>query len=454
MQSILVRTVCSLLCIGLLMSTVSCRPAPKPLTQEDIERLAADFADHLAAGEYAKAEEMMNGQMKASMSSSALAELWDQLTTQLGDYASSPAKKYQEEGGYRVVYVTLAFADAEIDMKVVFDDAGKVAGLWFGEPRPLGAGTYRPPEYADQESFTETECTVGSGEWQLPATLTVPVGSGPFPAVVLVHGSGPKDRDETVGPNKPFADLAWGLAGRGIAVLRYEKRTQHYQGQLTDVSGFTLDQETVDDAVAAVELLRVTEGVDAERIFVLGHSLGGMAAPRIASRLAREGSGAPAGLIMMAANARDYLDLVAEQVEYLAGLDGQVTDEEQQQIDLFRSQIARIRDGDLGPGEVLLGAGEAYWADILSYDQVETAGNLGLPLLFLQGERDYQVTMEDYALWRQAMEGRGDVTFASYPGLNHLFIAGEGQPRPGEYETAGNVAVEVVEDVASWVKGS
>src|SRR5437868_1155092 len=76
----------------------------------------------------------------------------------------------------------------------------------------------------NRDTFDEREVTVGKGEWELPGTLGLPKGSGPFPAVVLVQGSGPQDRDETMGVNKPFQDIAWGLASNGIAVLRYDKR--------------------------------------------------------------------------------------------------------------------------------------------------------------------------------------------------------------------------------------
>jgi dienelactone hydrolase len=102
---------------------------------------------------------------------------------------------------------------------------------------------------------------------------------------VLVHGSGPQDRDETIGPNKPFRDLAWGLASQGIAVLRYEKRTKKHAMKLVLIKNtITVKQETIDDALAAVALLRKTERIDPNRIFVLGHSLGGMLIPRIGAR--------------------------------------------------------------------------------------------------------------------------------------------------------------------------
>ena len=129
---------------------------------------------------------------------------------------------------------------------------------------------------------TERAVAVGAAPG-LPGTLTLPAGTARVPAVVLVHGSGPHDRDETVGVNKPFLDLAEGLAAQGIAVLRYEKRTR--VAPLSFIGRrFTVNDEVVDDAVAAVQLLRTEPGIDPARIVVVGHSLGAVRASRRETR--------------------------------------------------------------------------------------------------------------------------------------------------------------------------
>lgn len=445
-----------LLCAGLVLASLSCRPAPPPRTREELVQLAERFVGLIAAGRHSEAAGMMTRTMRAAMPEAELATLWSGLVSQLGAYRSAPQTRYAEEAGFQVVYVTAAFATAELELKVVFDRAGLVTGLWLGRPRPTGTGSYSPPPYADPSRFVETERVIESGAWRLPATLSVPAGSGPFPAVVLVHGSGPQDRNVSIGPNRPFQDLAWGLASNGIVVLRYDKRTLAYQAQLqaADLRAFTVDQETVDDAVAAVALLRSLTGqVDPNRVFVLGHSLGGMMAPRIAARLAAGPGGAPAGLILLAAPARDLLQLVVEQSEHLAGLDGTVSAAEAEQLRQLGAQVSSARQGTLRPGEVVLGAHQAYWTDLLAYNQVEVAQGLAVRMLILQGERDYQVPMGDFGRWKQALAGRPGVTFRSFPALNHLFMAGEGTPTPAEYDRAANVAPEVVEQIAAWIAG-
>jgi len=332
---------------------------------------------------------------------------------------------------------------------VVDATTGLISGLFFA-PSQNGAQLYETPDYADPDSFREQEATIGQGEWELPGTLTVPNGQGPFPAVVLVHGSGPNDRDETVGANKPFRDLAWGLATRGIAVLRYDKRTKVYSDRFAALeNGFTVKEETIDDAVVAVSLLRKTGTVDPERIFVLGHSLGGMLAPRIA-----QADPKIAGLIIMAGPTRPLEDLIVDQTQYILSLSGDVSAQEQRQVDAIQQEVEAIKalnPSDVSNKESLLGAPPQYWLDLQGYDPAAVASTLPQPLLILQGERDYQVTMTDFQGWMSALSGRSNVQLKSYPSLNHLFMAGADKSTPDEYQTPSHVAAIVVDDLANWI---
>jgi len=451
MRDAAIRLLCTLLCAGLLCSGVSCKP--KTLTEDDFLRLAGQFTGYFTGGKPAEAVKLMDATMRGAMPEAATAEYFAGMVQQLGEFKSVLRSRYVIEGGYNIVYVMLLFANAEIEMKVVFDKIGKVAGLWFGAPQLPGSADYTPPPYADAAKFVETEVVIGSGQWQLPGTLTMPRGDGPFPAVVLVHGSGAHDRDEALGPNRPFKDLAWGLASQGVAVLRYDKRTKVYPAQAAADEGFTVKDEAVDDAVAAVALLRATAKIDPAGVFVAGHSLGAMMAPRIAGELTSGAGGVLAGVIMLAAPARGLLELVLEQSEYLAKLDGEVSEAEAAQLAALQQQVEAIRQGGLKAGEAALGAYQAYWTDLMAHDHVATAKGLTVPVLLLQGERDYQVTMADFSLWQEHLAGRAHVTLKSYPGLNHLFMRGEGTPGPAEYSTPGNVAQDVVDDIARWIKG-
>ncbi|MGN6512465.1 MAG: alpha/beta hydrolase family protein, partial [Lysobacteraceae bacterium] len=273
-----------------------------------------------------------------------------------------------------------------------------------------------------------------------------PKGDGPFPAVVLVHGSGPQDRDENIGANRPFLDLARGLAARGIAVLRYEKRTKAHP-QAFARGDFTVDDETTDDAVAAVDLLRAQPKIDPARVFVLGHSQGGMLAPRIAAH-----SGHVAGIILMAAPARRLLDLLPEQNRYLLR-EGGITAEEQAFLDDLDRRIAAIRsDKPITAADTPLNLPPAYWRSVDRVDPVAEADAVKLPMLLLQGGRDFQVTDTDWQRWRAAFGHDPRATFRHYPALNHLGIAGEGPGSIAEYGHAGHVDATLVADVAAWIE--
>jgi len=374
-------------------------------------------------------------------------QIAEQLTQQLGSYQSEKSARPRLVEGLHTVAFELAYERGILKMDVVVDDQGRLAGFWI---RGIEANQpYEPPAYVDRNAFREEKVAVVTGSIELPATLSLPVTRAKHPGLVLVHGSGPHDEDESVLANKPFRDLAWGLASRGVAVLRYQKRTHKY-GATMKPDEVTLDIETIDDAVSAARLLRQREDLDPKRVYVLGHSLGGMAAPYIAEK-----DPELAGLIILAGNARSLLEVVPEQIEYIANLDGQISDEEQQQLDQARQAAAAIRDNKLDDlKQPLLGAPTAYWLDLHRRDPAAKAATLKCPILIIQGGRDYQVNMKCFERWRSALKDRGNVTFKRYEKLNHLMVAGDGPSRPEEYATPGHVDEPVVRDIARWIQSA
>jgi dienelactone hydrolase len=441
-----------LLVLLLLSSAASAQLPPSitaPPAAKDPAAVANELIDRLAKGDFQAAASNFAGVMRNMAPPEKLSEIWASLQAQMGPYERRTGARTQEQTPYQMVLVTTEFQRSTVDFKILVDNEGKIAGFFIAgtKPRPGTGPEYTPPPYVHKDAFQEREVTVGSGEWALPGTLSMPVGAGPFPALVLVHGSGPNDRDETVGKEMPFRDLAWGLASRGIAVLRYEKRTREHGAKLAEVKDLTVQQETVDDALAAAELLRHTQGIDPRRVFVLGHSLGGMLIPRIGQRDPKL-----AGLIVMAGAAKPLEDIILEQVSYLAAADGKVTDEEKSQIESLRAEVARVKALKPGDTGTALGAPDSYWLDLRGYNPPEAAKALKTPLLILQGERDYQVTMDNFEAWKKALAGRPGVTFKTYPKLNHLFIEGEGKSTPAEYEKPGHVAEAAIADIAGWIK--
>lgn len=343
--------------------------------------------------------------------------------------------------------VPLLFQVEAQRIKVVRQGFENLAEAALGAP-----AAYKSPAYVVPAAFTVQELTVGAGgEWPLPATLTIPTGKGSFPAIVLVHGSGANDRDETLGANKPFRDLAEGLASQGIAVLRYEKRTKQHGARMMGATSinFTVKDETIEDAVAAVALLRRTAGIDAKKIFVLGHSLGGMLVPRIGVADLNI-----AGFVVFAGATRPLEETIVRQYEYVAALDGTVSEAESAQIKEAKRLAAEVKAFTAATDSRYLvhGSPPAYWLDLRGYNPPQAALALKRPMLILQGERDYNVTMDDFRNWRTALAERKEIEFKSYPKLDHLFYEGEGAASGADYAQPRNIPKYVIDDIAAWVK--
>jgi dienelactone hydrolase len=416
----------------------------------DPQAVAQAVVDNVIAGNFEAATKDFDSTMQSALPASTLETNWNTIVGQVGAFQKQLSTQTQQVGDYTVVVITLQFESGVLDAQISVDASGQVAGFYIKPSTGTPPPTYEPPAYADLNAFKEQDIVLNKGsEWELPGTLTLPVGDGPFPAVVLVQGSGPSDRDETIGPNKLFRDLAWGLASRGIAVLRYDKRTLVYGQQMAALSNLTVNEETVDDAVAAVALLQQTAKIDPERVFVLGHSMGGYLAPRITSRAPQV-----AGIIILAGNTRSLEDLVLEQTKYLLSLDGSLSEADQKQIAAVEQAVEATKHAQPGddPSTLLFNVPPAYWIDLNAYNPVAVAQKLSQPMLILQGERDYQVTMVDFQGWKDGLGGRDNVTFKSYPDLNHLFMSGKGPSSPAEYQTPGHVAGQVIADIAGWIQ--
>jgi uncharacterized protein len=356
-----------------------------------------------------------------------------------------------------VVFTVTINQVTRASVTIAVDSSGLISVLHLQQ---AGASPTAPP--SGTPSGTPTAATgsaagvrqipVGVGSPPLHGTLTLPAGHGPFPVVVLVSGSGPSDQNETIGPNHPFLDIALGLAQRGIASLRYDKRTRDYPRSINQET-FTPTQEYVPDALAAISLLRHVAAVDPHRIFVLGHSQGGTYAPLIAKR-------APelAGVILLAGGTEQIGAATLRQTRYLATLPGAIGANARAQLPFLTKEVAQIDNPaklarDNPHLRLLGGAGPAYFLSGFRYNEVATARSIPQPLLILQGDRDYQVTVaNDLDVWLRGLRGRPGVTVVQFPQADHLFLDGTGRPTPADYERPGHVDPRVIATIANWIK--
>ena len=428
-------------------------PAAAQTAPDDTLRARADaLVTAFLAGDDAGTTRHFDAAMRAALPPERLATIRAQIAPAGPLRARGPVRLEPAEG-LRAGVVRLAYAPVALDVRVVFGADGSVAGLFFAPAAPAPTAPAGPPPYADTTAYRESPLVLTRpGAADLPGVLTMPTpargpaGSrGRVPAVVLVHGSGPHDADETVGGTRVFRDLAAGLATRGIAVFRYEKRT-HAHPEAFAGRAFTTDEETTDDAVAALALLRRTAGVDPRRVAVVGHSLGGLLAPEIARR-----DGRVAGAALLAGSPRPLPDIVYDQAVWAGRADTTAAGRARLRAARAHLDTLKALPPTLPDTAVVDGVPAAYWRGLARYDAGRTARALGVPLLVAQGGRDVQVTRADYDAWRAALGPPRTVTYAWFDALNHLFVAGTGPGSVEEYATPAHVDAAFVEALARWV---
>ena len=291
-----------------------------------------------------------------------------------------------------------------------------------------------------------------NGILTLPENITVPV-----PAVVLVHGSGSSNMDEKVGKLTPFKDLAEGLARHGIASIRYDKRSYaHGLKMVRDKNEIiTVKAETIDDAILATELLRNDERIASENIFIIGHSMGGMLAPRIDDE-----GGDYRGLIIMAGTPRRLEEILKEQMEEsLSEMPGFVQKLGAKKAKGFLDKFEGLYDlSDEDAKKVKVGGGTTlyYFKEMGELPVSYYLAKSDKPMFIMQGEKDFQVKADkDFAAYKEILKDKDNVTFKLYENLNHAFVPsvyGSISKAKKEYNVEQHIGENVIKDLADWIK--
>lgn len=315
--------------------------------------------------------------------------------------------------------------------------------------------------------FIESEASFQTEDSEIDGTLLVPEGNGPFPAVIILGGSGPWDRngDEDAGRvealeeagqpvfavNSTYRDIAEALSREGIVTLRYDKRGI---GNSTGDGG-DFPEPSLRDLRAAVEFLRGDPAVDPNRIALVGHSLGGLWALMEAAQ-----DPDIAAICLMATPAKPFDEVIIEQIEGLMTLQGANETEIAAIVTQQREIYAQIRSGQLDPAvfpEPTRTELEFVKA-IMDIAGADYAREIMCPALILQGDRDlFTVIPEEAEVLKEAFNegGNEEVELVLFTGLDHVFRPTAGEPSLDlYYEDRGPVAAEVVDTVIDWMKDS
>lgn len=419
------------------------------------QTVALTILDLAQAERFADIRDRFAPSLRPIVSADVLKAAWDAGVAQLGPVRSVGTPSATPNEQVAVVTVPVYFERGTLTLQVSLTATGELTGLQLlpadGTEAPV---PWEPPPYADPDRFNEQDVTLGDGPLAVPGTLTLPKIAEPVPALVLVGGSGPVDRDTTIGKSKPFKDLAWGLASRGIAVLRFDKITHAHPEQAKANRDFTVADEYLPHALAAIRLLQTHPAVVPEQVFLAGHSLGGTIAPRITVAVEPP----IAGLIILAGGTQPLQWAAVRQVRYLASLDPATAATAQPTIDAMTAQAEQVDSPDLSPDtpddRLPFGVPAPYWLDLRSYDPAATAAAFDQPILICQGERDYQATItDDLARWQTGLSAHPNVTIRTYPADNHFFLPGSGPSNPAELAAPQHLDGQLVTDINDWLLG-
>lgn len=421
-------------------------PVPDPAVADAAETAATAFVEDLVAHDFEAAAAAVAPAYTDELDADELETAWTDTEAKRESVLTVYLAQFHGDSpSGRLVQVLVGFTDGPQEVLVTLSDDDEVLGLLLPT-----MPEWSPPAYVDAGGFETEPVTVETDiGCDLGGVAAVPSDDAAVPGVVLVHGSGPSDRDGTTGPNRTYRELAEGLASAGVATLRYDKRS--YACDI-DLAAADIDDVVTDDAVAAIERLGAIEGVDGSRIAVVGHSLGGMLAPRIATA-----AGGVAGVALLAPAARSIDELLIDQQEHLLSLDDSVGEAEAEaHMDAVEDVAEQIRELDIEDDETINDmGGRAYFASLQEYDHLSAVADLEVPVALLQGGRDWQVTVEDdLPLWEDALSAHDDHEVHVYDDLNHRFQESDGPMTAEEYAQPDSpVAADVIDDLAAFVAG-
>ncbi|NLA24036.1 MAG: alpha/beta hydrolase [Bacteroidales bacterium] len=433
------KTLKNIILLGFLIVNISLQ------AQNTNIETAREFTEILETGKYEQVSNIMHSDKK--LDDKYWAGVWNKFVNSHGNIIEEIDAKNDYFGKYDMVYRTVKTDKTQILFTYIFTN-NRLTGFYY---KPQDASKQHQAIYA-QESFKETVLRFNSGNFIMSAALLEPAEIKDSIIVVFVHGSGSSDRDEAVGGSKVFLDLAQGLANYGISSFRFDKRSLVYPEAFNNRT-FTVYDESIEDAVSAVNYCHKILKYKYEDILIAGHSQGGMLAPRIADSVKHD----IGGIIILSGNARPLHTLIVDQSQYLMKRNGKLSKSNKQRLKSLKelnANIDKLQTGDSKLNELPLpfGLPASYWYDLKNYDQCKTAANLNIPIFIVQGGRDYQVTLEDYKLWNKTLKGKPNVYFCLFNKLNHVYAAGNVKSYPEEYQQATNVDNLLIEYIADWIK--
>ena len=409
------------------------------LDEQTAKQLAEKHTQLMVAGDFEAVLADCSDAVKKQIDARALKSAMEQTVALAGEYENIHSVEYSRQNGYATVRVTAYYTNSGIVFSFTYGPDGVTEGLYLNVTnRDIKT------QLTETDLFYEEEITVG--EYAVKGIVTLPKNKEGYPVAVLVQGSGASDYDETIGNNKPFRELAHSLAENGIATVRINKRFFQYPDLAAEKAAtLTIYDEYMDDVYAAIDYAR--ENIS-KTVFVIGHSQGGMSAPKIMQDKNL------AGAVMMAGTIRGLEDVIYDQ--NMAALEKMnLSDREKQElVQQVMDGVQQVKNLTADNQTAPFGIPASYWLSMKELNAENILKNTDKPVLVLQGMRDFQVYYDkDYEYMQSVLKDRNNIYFTAYPGLNHLFMP---QALPGvtditEYAPENHIDRRITEDIAKFI---
>lgn len=432
-----------ILVLAVTMTGYSKAAASENNKKTDLQKKSEELALQMVKGKFDGTYNKFASSTKRTVTKDALKEAWNSTVQGMGKYIGVYSNTEKDNGNSRQVVVILQYEYNGLKITFTYDSKGQIIGIFFN---------YSPieEEPVETDKYKEIKISFGKGQYPVTGILTIPKNVKKPPVVILVPGSGSHDINETVGANKPFRDIAWKLAKKGIASIRYNERLYLYPELLAD-NEMTIQIDCLNDAADAINYALKSKKVDNSRVYVIGHSLGGMMAPKIAAD-----NPDVAGIIILAGSPRKLEDIVYDQnMDVINNTDGITQVQAQLSKTIVENNVKKIKALTEGGTETILGYPSSYWYSLNQIDTGKLAKELTIPMFIAQGSADFQVYADkDYKEWQKLLKKKKNVTFKLYDNLNHLFMKSNGKKDISEYNTPAEFSQKVIDDISAWIKNN
>ena len=450
-----------------LLTLILAAAAASSLFAQHELKTAQKAVSNLQKGNYSALLKSCSEEFRRQVDANAMNSLMHQVSTQFGSLKSITLMQ-QESVQNMMQFSYKALFEKDSLLMLIAVQGKTITGFFLKPLEPVNA--YVKPPYGSGFQMSQKEFTHGVSGFPLEGQLMWPArfDETRLPLCILIHGSGPSDMDESIGPNKVFMDLALGLCKNGIGTLRYNKRTfQHAKAYAN--GQISLREEVTDDVRAMIDFAMQQSWVDTNRIYLVGHSQGAIVAPSIMTSDKRI-----AGVVLLCGSAEPLTSILRYQLGWLDSMQsGRVTAEvrkTQQLLDSFRTrEWLQSQPGN----RLVLGAPLSWWYEIDHAFTPEHLHQPGKRSLVLNAGKDYQIPPMFYASLQAGCKagmieedtifdanylniGRSMVSRCQareYPELNHLMMTSDGSLKPSEYKRKGqHVDEQLIRDVAAWIR--